>query len=255
MTGAESFATQFVPGLLDPLRAAPAMLMGPGARRRYDVYRNNVTVSLIEALAAIFPVVRRLTGEAFFRAMARTHIRATPPRSPLLFEYGHDFPAFIEGYEYGRDLPWLSDVARLERMWLDAYHADEALPLPPSALATVPPERLTGLRLVPHPAMRLLRSAHPAPSIFAMHRGDGPVRPLEAMRPEDALVTRPGHEIEVRRLPPGAGGFLTALLAGQTLGAAAAAGFAEAEAFDLSGNIAGMIAAGAFTAIRQGGAR
>jgi len=65
------------------------------AIKRYNVYRNNVTVSLINALAATYPAVQRITGVEFFRVMARFHVRATPPTSPLLFEYGRDFPAFI----------------------------------------------------------------------------------------------------------------------------------------------------------------
>ena len=44
----------------------------------------------------------------FFRAMARFHVRATPPTSPLLFEYGRGFPAFIEGYEHAQGMPWLA---------------------------------------------------------------------------------------------------------------------------------------------------
>ena len=67
--------------------------------------------------------MQRITGVEFFRAMARFHIRETPPASPLLFEYGRDFPAFIERYEYAQGMPWLADVARIERAWLDAYHA------------------------------------------------------------------------------------------------------------------------------------
>src|SRR5437016_589642 len=112
------FAAAFAPALLDPARLAPQIVTGPngkGPGKRYDVYRNNVTVSLIDALAAIYPAVQRITGTGFFRAMARFHVRGTPPSSPLLFEYGRDFPAFIEGYEYAQDMPWLGDTARIER--------------------------------------------------------------------------------------------------------------------------------------------
>ena len=83
------YARAFAQALLDPDRAAPCSVSGPNgkaARKRYDVYRNNVTVSLINALAATFPATRRVVGEDFFRAMARFHVRATPPSSPLLFE-------------------------------------------------------------------------------------------------------------------------------------------------------------------------
>src|SRR5277367_5435767 len=107
-----SYAAVLAPGLLDPDCETPAGVVGPngkGAVKRYNVYRNNVTVSLIDALAAVFPATQRITGVAFFRAMARFHVRATPPRSPLLFEYGHDFPDFIAQYEYARPMPWLPD--------------------------------------------------------------------------------------------------------------------------------------------------
>jgi hypothetical protein len=118
-----NFAAPFATALMDPAHATPVDVVGPrgkAAIKRYNVYRNNVTVSLIDALAAIYPAVQRITGVEFFRAMARSHIRATPPGSPLLFEYGRDFPAFIESYEYAQDMPWLADTARIERAWLDA---------------------------------------------------------------------------------------------------------------------------------------
>src|SRR6516164_5816264 len=103
----------FAAALLDPRRPTPDVVAGPrgkAALRRYNVYRNNVTVSLIDALAAVYPAVRRITGADFFRGMARFHVRATPPASPLLFDYGRDFPAFIGTYEYAQGMPWLADV-------------------------------------------------------------------------------------------------------------------------------------------------
>src|SRR5690242_6310900 len=121
----------FAAGLIDPSRDTPSVIAcprGKAAAKRYNVYRNNVTVSLIEALAAIYPAVQRITGFEFFRAMARSHVRAMPPTSPLLFDYGRDFPAFIEQYEYDQSMPWLADTARLERAWLDTYHAADAEP-------------------------------------------------------------------------------------------------------------------------------
>src|ERR1700757_4245369 len=140
-----SFADRFAAGLTDPTCPTPSGVLGPRGKRavkRYNVYRNNVTVSLIDALVAIYPAVQRITGTEFFRAMARFHVRATPPTSPLLFEYGRDFPAFIERYEYAQGMPWLADTARIERAWLDAYHAADALPLAPNALTEIPPDRL-----------------------------------------------------------------------------------------------------------------
>ena len=250
-----SYASILVAGLTDPSVQTPDAITGPNGKdavRRYNVYRNNVTVSLIDALAATFPAVQRATGVAFFRAMARFHIRATPPTSPLLFEYGHDFPDFIAHYEYARPLPWLADVARIERAWLDAYHAADRAPLSGADLAAVPPEQLADIIFVAHPATRLVRSDFPALTHFVTNRGDDAPAPIETTGPEDALITRPGDDVVVRALPPGGSIFLAALIAGETLGAAAAMALDATPSFDLSGNIAGMIAAGVFAEIHLG---
>jgi hypothetical protein len=255
LSGAPSYAAAFASALLDPDHATPVQVSGPNgkaAMRRYNVYRNNVTVSLINALAATFPATRRITGEDFFRAMARFHIRASPPTSPLLFEYGRDFPGFIERYEYAQSMPWLPDVARIERTWLDAYHAPDLPPLLPQDLAFVPPERLGEIVLVPHPAARIVFSPYPAVSIFAANRSANPVGPIDATGPESALVTRPALDVVVRTLPPGGFAFLDCLIKGETFGAAVAAAIAASPEFDLSANIVGMLEAGAFTAIHQG---
>jgi hypothetical protein len=249
------YAADFTPALLVPECAPPAIVSGPNgksANKRYNVYRNNVTVSLINALAATFPATRRITGADFFRAMARFHVRATPPTSPLLFEYGHDFPDFIERYEYAQSMPWLADVARIERAWLDAYHVSDEEPLAPQVLALIPPENLADTIFTPHPATRIVRSRFPAVSIFAESRNDSPVSRIEATEPEDALVTRPGLEVIVRHLSWGGAAFLSCLIAGETFGAAAATAFTDNPQFDLSANIAGMIEAGAFTAVNHG---
>ncbi|MFD1745925.1 DNA-binding domain-containing protein [Rhizobium helianthi] len=58
---------------------APDAALPPGIRSpegtdladRYNIYRNNVTVSLINAVASIYPAVERITGGDFFRALAR----------------------------------------------------------------------------------------------------------------------------------------------------------------------------------------
>jgi len=222
------------------------------AVKRFNIYRNNITVSLIDALAAIFPATQRITGVEFFRAMARFHIQATPPLSPLLFEYGHEFPDFIARYEYAQSMPWLADVASLERAWLDAFHAADIGVLTAEALAAFPSDALADAVFVPHPATRIVSSGFAAVSIFVANRTEDPVGSIDATTPEDALITRPGLDVVVRRLPPGGAMFLTQLVSGETLGAAAAAAFEASASFDLSANIAGIVEAGAFTAIQHG---
>src|SRR5258707_3514558 len=112
--------------------------------------------------------------------MARSHIRATPPNSPLLFEYGREFPVFIERYEYARSMPWLADIARIERAWLDAYHAADGAQMAPAALASVPLEPLTDLVFMPHPATRIVCSKFAAGAIFAAQPSEEAGRSINA---------------------------------------------------------------------------
>ncbi|MCT7377506.1 DNA-binding domain-containing protein [Chelativorans salis] len=250
--GRLAYAGAFTPPLLDPEVEEPGLIAGPNgkaAKKRYNVYRNNVTVSLVKALADTFPATRRIVGEDFFRAMARIHVRQTPPTSPLLFEYGRGFADFIENFEHARTLPYLADVARIERAWLDAYHAADTGPLKPDALAAIPPEKLSQATFTAHPAARVVRSRFPAVTIFALNRQDGPVGRLETADPEDGLVTRPELEVIVRRLPPGGAAFLEGLMAGKPLGEAVVAALEDDERFVPAANIAGMLEAGAFTAV------
>lgn len=251
-----NYPEEFTPGLLDPSCATPTFVVGPNGKaadKRFNVYRNNVTVSLINALADVFPATMRITGETFFRAMARFHIRETPPTSPLLFEYGRDFPDFIERYEYAQSMPWLADVARIERAWLDSYHAADAAALPPEDLAAVPPDRLGELVFEAHPATRLLRSDYPAVTIFSENRASDPVGRIETMAAESALVTRPALDVEVRSLPPGADRFLCCLIEREPLASAAATASEICAEFDLTTTIRTMLEAGAFAAFRDGG--
>ena len=253
-----SYAAAFASALINPDRETTGIVLGPNGKlvvKRYNVYRNNVTVGLIEALAAIYPAVLRITGVEFFRTMARAHIRATPPSSPLLFEYGREFPAFIERYEYARSMPWLADAARIERAWLDAYHAADAEPLSRAAVAVVPREQLADLVFEVHPATRIVCSRFAALTIFAANRSSEPVARIDASSPEDTLITRPALDVVVRHLPLGGAVFLTELILGRSLGEAAASALAASPAFDLARSIAGMLQAGAFTTATIGEAQ
>jgi len=248
------FQQSLAAALLEPSAVPPRCVrvrQGKAIHRRFNVYRNNIVVSLIEALVAIYPAVQQITGPVFFRAMARFHIREAPPTSPLLFEYGQDFPDFIDHYPYARDLPWLGDVARIERAWLDACHAADTAPLTPDTLAAVPQANLCELVFSAHPAARIVRSRYSAGSIFTMNRTDERVSRLDATSAEDVLITRPGMEVEVRYLPAGGAVFLSSLIAGSTLNIAAAKAFKDRSNFDLAANLAGLLEAGVFTHVHS----
>ena len=240
----------FGAALLDPTRPVPPGLVGPDGEpsaRRFSVYRNNVVAGLIETLTDAFPAVHRIVGADFFRVMAGAYAVAEPPRSPILLDYGAGFADFIGVFKPATALPYLPDVARIERAWTQAYHAPDASALNAADLRAVDPDRFDEIRLSDHPSLRIVRSRFPALTILRMNVADGVPGPVDfAAGGEDTLIIRPAAEIEVRLLPPGGAEFAASLAAGKSASEAAQAAVKADCGFDLSANLALLISAGAF---------
>ena len=131
---------------------------GAPAGKRFAVYRNNVTVSLIDAPEAGFPVVVKLIGAENFRNIAREYLRKEPPVSPLIMLYGAGFPAFLASFPPLAKYAYLPDVARLEYALRESYHAADHTPVAPEALGQIAPDALSQLRFTLAPSLRLLAS-------------------------------------------------------------------------------------------------
>lgn len=253
-TGWPKAAPEFAAALLDADRDVPQFLSsstGINDPRRFAVYRNNVTVGLVNAMTANFPSIVRLVGEEFFAAMAREYVREYPPHSRLMFEYGGNFPDFLETFAPVRPYPYLADVARLEICWRQAFHEADSPVISGQDLAALSPEAFPALILRPHPAARILQSAFAAGSIFAANRSDGSQPAIDPSLAETILVSRPVHDCEIRILDTGTGTFFCSMLSGKTIESSAGEAFAADPAFDFSAAVAMMIASGTFTSIKE----
>jgi Putative DNA-binding domain len=235
----------FAHALRDPDLAVPAGVTSHNSdtpRERFAIYRNNVMVGLAGALEARFPATRKIVGEDFFKGAAKLFAATQPPRSPLMLFYGDAFPAFLADFEPAREVPYLADVARLEAARTRAYHAADAIPLTPAALSGVALDTLAASCFTLHASVEIVASDYPIVTIWAMNSGEIALAPITDWRGEDALVSRLGLDVEVRRLPPGAKTFLQNLAAGDPLGAAATAALAGNASFDLAANLAALFA-------------
>jgi hypothetical protein len=239
-----AFEASFAGALLDAAAPVPDAIAAPDAQtatRRFAVHRNNVVAGLVNTLRSRFPATEKIVGDEFFAAMARAFVTEQPPRTPLLAAYGDEFPRFIAAFAPAHELPYLADVAELEAARTRAYHAADAAPVDASAFVTLDPDAAGALRIALHPSTEIIRSPHPLVTIWAMNSGERPLAAIEDWRGEDALVIRPHLDVEVRLLPPGGAAFLLALAAERSLAEAAAAALADHSAFDLTGNLAGLI--------------
>ena len=245
---AQAIESRFAEALTDPALPVPAGLTsacGAPDRLRFAAYRNNVHVSLVEALTRAFPVTSRLVGDEFFRAMARAYVTDHKPQSPVLIHYGASFADFVAGFAPAARLAYLPDLARLEHAWLQSYHAAEALPLEAQDVAHLAPEELLEARLAPHPATRLVESGFAVGSIWSAHQRDS-VKAVSIERPEAILLTRPHAEVRATVLPATDIAFARRLLDGATIGEAAMHTLERDACFDVIRALTGLLALGTF---------
>ncbi len=195
----------------------------PGAiAARIAVYRATVQGSLIEVLAATFPVVKRVVGDSFFKGLAGRFIIAAPPAVPQLSAYGADFADFIAREDVGHRLPYLADTARLEWARNESYFAADTEPFNPSNLAVLSPDAMARVVLRLHPATRLVASDFPIYRIWETNQPQVIDVPQINMRlGQAALVSRKGYQVITRALTPPDAAFVAAVAAGKNLREAA----------------------------------
>ncbi|CAJ92924.1 Putative DNA-binding domain-containing protein [Cupriavidus necator] len=207
------------------------------AQRSLGIYAGNVRHNLCEALRAVFPVIERLVGEPFFDATAGRYIRACPSTSGDIQRFGKSFPDFLAQFGPAAGVRYLPDVARLEWLTHEVFHAADAEPLALKRLGALAEADAACLRLKLNPACRLLASPFPVLHIWQANQPDhADAIEIDADSGGDwLLVRRSGFVVEVQSLNVGEYAMLDALDGGAALEPAyqralqAAPGFALAD--------------------------
>lgn len=245
--------SDFVKAIFDAEMPVPEGLCNPEgapAGKRFSVYRNNVAVSLSEALEVTFPVIRTLVGDEFFKAMAGVFLRQHSPTSPVLMFYGAQMPAFLDSFQPVEHLGYLPDVARVELALCRSYHATDTPPIDPQSLQEIATDELLASCLHLAPSVCLIRSKWPVASIVQAHSTSD--APSPKMQPEDVLVIRPEFDPEVIALPPGGGAFIETLQNHAPLGAALKTATIASGDFDLTEVFGLLLKGGAIIKITEG---
>lgn len=94
--------------------------------QRFNVYRNNFIVLNGDALADMYPVIKRLLGDEAFRMLATAYVRKYPPMDRALLLYGERFPNSLQRCPNFPDCPTC-------RMWQD-WSMRGPLPIMPMML-------------------------------------------------------------------------------------------------------------------------
>ena len=248
----DAFRHAFAHVLLDPMHEPVRWQAGAWAGQPgIAVYRNTVAKACIDALAANYPVVQRLVGEAWFRGMAAAYLQAQPPRDGRLLLYGQGLPDFVSHWTPDKDVPYLGGVAQLDRWWTEAHTSADAVPVSADDLSSLPAEVLAATCLLPHPAARWAWFDEvPVYRLWRRHRESPQADPLLGditWQGEGALLTRPGGTVLWAPLSRGGVCFLAACSAGRCLSDAAAEAALAEPGLDLAALLALCLSQGALT--------
>lgn len=215
---------------LDALIEGAAALDAPAA---LAVYRNNVFSNYRNALLDDYPAVAALVGEDFFAGACDAYARSHPSPSGDLNDFGATFPRFLGEWGPAAGLPYLPDVARLERAIHLSFHGPDRPGLELARFAEVPPDRLTQLRFTLDPGASLLESPFPIFRIWQVSTSGADERVELDAGSDRLLVIRRQGAVEIEPLDPGDWSALNALHRGEDFGTAAEAALAADESFDL----------------------
>jgi hypothetical protein len=242
------FQDAFARALLSTEAPADSAIAALAAQPAFAVYRNTVIKGSIDALQANFPAVTRLVGEEWLRSAAALHVVAELPDDPSLLAYGATFPAFLAGFGPAAGLPYLPDVARLDRLWTESHSAADAQALGLAAIAGVEPGVLGAAVLQVHPAARWAWFPDaPIYTIWSRNRDEAGSGDEFDWRGEGALLTRPDGTVRWIALDAAGIGFLEACAQGRSIAQASDAALQACGGIDLVVLLTTLLQAGAFS--------
>jgi hypothetical protein len=199
---------------------------GPVSDLPWRIHRNTIWQAWLDGMADAYPICRRIIGDdAFFHA-ARSYLIKTPPESAVLKWIGTGFADHLAGMAELSALAYLPDLTRLERAWLEAFHAPDTPVLTPQEIADMPVERLLECAITLHPSVRLIASPYPIGTIYEVHETNAIDQPDFSVTLTEGdtylIVTRPGLDVKIHSVSGDCFKLGQWLEAGQSIGEALA---------------------------------
>lgn len=243
-TSLDAFQDAFVEAIYQrPAAALQAITQQPG----FEVYRNTVIKGCIDALCDNFPSVERLVGTDWLRAAAAIHAREVPPNDARLVLYGEHFADFLDIFEPARTMPYLANVARLDRLWLEAFTAPQEPALQLPSLAGMTASDLAHCNLQPRASARWHWFGEQP--IYSLWRYNREAQPLPESLPwhgEGALLVGHAEGVAWQALDLGGCVFLDACARRQDLDQASAAALAAQPNLDFTVLLGNLLSAAVF---------
>jgi Putative DNA-binding domain len=186
---------------------------------RLSIYGDGYKLRLIESLAATFPVLAELLGEADFSTLGARYVEAHDSTFASIRFYGDAMPDFLANAPDYAAAPILAELARWEWAMAAVFDAADAEPVDTSAVASVSPEDWSELRFSWSPSVQVLELQWNVPELWKAVT-EGADRPDPALQPAGGswLLWRRDLQIYFRPLATEEAAIIHASRTGRTFG-------------------------------------
>ncbi|MFT2092034.1 putative DNA-binding domain-containing protein [Paraglaciecola sp. 2405UD69-4] len=224
------------------LEAISSHLSGTESQGRLAVYRNTFISGCIDGLVRKYPSCEKLLGVDFFKSLARDYAINYPPSSPVISEFGENYPEYIRD-TLKQNYPQLSyvwDICQLDRAWHHAYFAPEKTPLDEAGIESLI-TNIENQSLSLHPSVQLVQTKSAISDLWSQLR-DGDINektPL-SLTPETIMLWRDEDKILHRTLCTPEAIFIQSIQEGKTLGESAEIAI-QSEELDISNTFSQLL--------------
>ncbi len=186
---------------------------------RLDVYNGGYLTRLLDTLRSDFPgLIHALGDEAFFD-LAKGYVQQHPSQHANLIFFARHLAEFIAKQKKLPNRAFLRDLARLEGLMCESFHAKVSQGLDVNALQDLSPADWQGLVLQASPSLRLLETSYPVDHFLqaVFDQGDPEI---PGRRVSYLAIYRKDYQVWRRRLSKPGYRILSSLTSGDSFGAA-----------------------------------
>jgi hypothetical protein len=128
------------------------------AEARLDVYADMYFYRLLEVLKEDYPATLAVLGDANFHNLITDYLVEHRPSEPSVRGAGKFLPDFLREHQLRAEVPFLADLAKLERAITDIFCAADTSLLEASAMNALQPEQWGAVKMRRIPASAILRA-------------------------------------------------------------------------------------------------
>jgi hypothetical protein len=186
---------------------------------RLSIYGDGYRLRLIEALAATYPVLAELLGEADFQALGVRYVNANESTFPSIRYYGDKLADFLAAHADYERAPILAELARWEWAMAAVFDAADAEPIDTGVFSQVAPEDWSELRFQWSPSVQVLELEWNVPELWKAVT-ENTERPDPGLKPDRGswVLWRRDLQIYFRPLANEEAAVIAASRAGQSFG-------------------------------------